>query len=98
MAAAAVGNDLSDVVLQVTFESSTSSTWTQSFSNWQSPAGYAGESSIATMDTAIAPSGAAILATLQSDSSVGPGQYNLYGYSFGVPPGEAVESIMTTAT
>ena len=94
MAAAAVGRDLSDVELEVHFESGTTSTWVQSFSSWKAPAGSTGESIIASTNTAIASSGVAIpFQTLQSDGSVGPGQYHLYGYSFLVPAGETVESI-----
>ena len=93
LSAAAVGRDLEDVEIIVTTTDNIEYTWTQSFSDWKDPSGFAGETIVASMPTAVANSGVAIPFQTESDGSVTDGQYSLYGYSWLVPAGKTVASI-----
>jgi len=66
----------------VTYTDGTTSTFTQSLSDWYTPQGYAGESTVLTMAYRVAASGA------QS-----PGPVYLYGYSFTLNSAKTVASL-----
>ena len=66
----------------VTYSDGTSTSFTQSLSDWRTPQNYAGESQVSKMAYAVAPSGA-----LQN------GAFYVYGYSFALNSAKTVASI-----
>ena len=81
--ATAVNGDQPNQTFVVTYTDGTTTSFTQSLSDWWSgPQSYAGESEVSTMAYRIAPSGA---------TSTGP--VYLYGYSFAINSAKTVQSI-----
>jgi hypothetical protein len=66
----------------VTYTDGTTSTFTQSLSDWYTPQGYTGESTVLTMAYRVAASGAE-----------SPGPLYLYGYSFALNSAKTVASL-----
>ena len=66
----------------ITYTDGTTTSVTQSLSDWHTPQNYAGESTALTMAYRLTPSGA-------TDSR----PFYLYGYSFSLNPGKTVQSI-----
>jgi hypothetical protein len=66
----------------VTYTDGTTSTFTQSLSDWRTPQGYTGESTVLTMAYRVSASGAE-----------SPGPYNLYGYAFALNSAKTVASL-----
>jgi hypothetical protein len=79
---AAVGGNQPNQTFVVTYADGTTSTFTQSMSDWLNPQSYAGESTVSTMAYRIAPTGA-----------TAPGPCYLYGYSFALDSTKSVASI-----
>jgi len=79
----AVNGDQVNQTFVVTYTDGTTTTLTQSMSDWFTPAGYAGESQAAQMAYRILSSGA-----------VDDGPFNLYGYAFSIDSTKTVKSIM----
>ncbi len=80
--AAAVNGSQANQIFLVTYTDGTTSSFTQSVSDWFTPKNYAGESQALKMAYRIAPSGA---------TSTGP--VYLYGYSFALNSAKTVKSI-----
>ena len=80
--AAAVNGNRPNQTFVVTYTDGTSSSFTQSLSDWVHPQNYAGESQVLKMAYRIAPSGA---------TSSGP--IYLYGYSFAINSTKTVQSL-----
>ena len=68
----------------VTYTDGTTTTFTQSISNWDVPQNYSGESQVLSMPSAVGSSGAA---------STKYGPFYLYGYSFALNSAKVVKSI-----
>jgi hypothetical protein len=79
--AAGGGNQLNQTFI-VTYSDGTTSTFTQSLSDWFTPQGYAGETTVLTMAYRISITGA-----------TSPGPCYLYGYSFALNSAKTVASI-----
>jgi len=75
------GNQLNQAFI-VTYTDGTSTTFTQSLSDWGTPQQYAGESIVATDAYRVTPTGA-----------TGVGPWNLYGYSFALNAAKTVKSL-----
>jgi hypothetical protein len=78
----AVNGDQTSQSFVVTYTDGTTSTFTQSLSDWFTPQGYAGESTVLTMAYRVAASGAE-----------SPGPLYLYGYSFAINSAKTVASL-----
>jgi hypothetical protein len=81
LGAAVYGNQAAQAFV-VTYTDGTTTTFTQSVSDWGSPQSYAGESIALAMADRVQPSG-----------TVDPHTYNLYGYSFALNPAKTVQSL-----
>jgi putative Ig domain-containing protein len=81
LATAVNGHQLNQTFV-VTYSDGTSTSITQSLSDWYSPQNFAGESQVSKMVYRIAPTGVTNV-----------GSYYLYGYSFAVQSGKTVKSI-----
>jgi len=81
-----VGGNQAAQSFTVTYSDGTTATYKQSMSDWFTPQGYAGESTVLTMATRISPSGA-----------TSPGPCFLYGYSFALNSAKTVASITLPA-
>jgi Chitobiase/beta-hexosaminidase C-terminal domain len=82
MLATAVNSNQKGQVFTVNYSDGTSTSFTQSLSDWYTPQGYPGESKVLTMPYRLAPSGA-----LQNLT------FYLYGYSFPLNPGKTPLSL-----
>jgi hypothetical protein len=80
--ATAVNGDQRNQTFVVTYSDGTTTSFTQSLSDWYTPQNYAGESRASDMAYRIAPSGT---------TNVGP--VHLYGYSFAVNSAKAIKSL-----
>jgi hypothetical protein len=80
--ATAVNGHQLDQTFVVTYTDGTTSSFTQSLSDWYAPQGFAGESQVSKMAYRVAASGA---------TDTGP--YNLYGYSFAIDGAKTAESL-----
>ncbi len=80
--ATAVNGNQPDQAFVVTYTDGTTTSLTQSLSDWCTPQNYAGESQVSTMDYRITPSGA-----------TENGRFNLYGYSYAINSAKTVRSI-----
>jgi hypothetical protein len=85
LGAAVYGNQAAQAFV-VTYTDGTTTTFTQSVSDWGSPQSYAGESIALAMADRVQPSG-----------TVDPHTYNLYGYSFALNPAKTVQSLKLPA-
>jgi hypothetical protein len=83
LAVGANGNQINQPFI-VTYTDGTTSTFTQSISNWDAPQNYSGESQVLSMPYAVGSTGAA-------SSLYGP--FYLYGYSFALNSAKVVQSI-----
>ena len=82
LAAAAINGGQENQQIVLTFTDSSTATWTQSFSDWCDPQGYAGESTISSQS---------YLNTLSSEQVSTAN--NVYGYSYALPAGKTLASI-----
>jgi hypothetical protein len=82
LATAAGGGNQTNQSFIVTYSDGTTSSFTQSMSDWFTPQGYTGETAVSTMAYRISPTGA-----------TSPGPCYLYGYSFALNAAKTVASI-----
>lgn len=82
MLAASVNGNLTAQSLTVTYTDASTTTFTQSFSDWTMPQNYSGESKAVPISHRNA-----------SDGSTGLGSYYLYGYDFALNPAKTAQSI-----
>ena len=83
IAAAAVGGKTVSTDIKIKFTDGTTDTWNQSFSDWCDPAYNLGEAIISQQDYRATSSGGTNGTT-----------NNIYGYSYSVPAGKSIESIV----
>ncbi|MGA9025930.1 MAG: chitobiase/beta-hexosaminidase C-terminal domain-containing protein [Steroidobacteraceae bacterium] len=83
--ATAVNGTQTNQPFTVTYTDGSTSSFTQSISDWHSPQNYTGETVVLAMAYRLSPSGATY------NSSTAP--YNLYGYSFALNGAKTVQSI-----
>lgn len=83
IAAAAVGGKTVSTDIKIKFTDDTTDTWNQSFSDWCDPAYNLGEAIISQQDYRATSSGGTNGTT-----------NNIYGYSYSVPAGKSIESIV----
>jgi len=84
MLAFAVNGRRTNQQFVVTYTDSSTSTFTQSMSDWASPQNYSGETTVMTMSTRLNGRG---------DTDDQPGPYRIFGYSFPLDAGKTVQSL-----